>query len=255
MQRELILFAGLHKTGTTSLRKSCMAGRVALEQQGVTYPTFKVGADVLDNHSGILRVMLQGSPRERGPMRDSLARALRANPRALMIAKAVSLLTLEELGELAAWLESEGVTVRVACYVRRLEAWTNSMVAQRVTGAQRQSIAQAVQGFARDGLVRRQLEHLREAFPSTGFYAFEMEGGTVDHALALAGVKLPDIKFANAGGSDADVRRQSVANGGASTTACEGKFALRPDELRGLESLMSGESEWLTQTFGPAFGR
>ncbi|MBG9389191.1 hypothetical protein [Caenimonas aquaedulcis] len=239
MTRELILFAGLHKTGTTSIQETARQHGGALRRAGYWYPVFNDEGEEIANHTRLVNLMFKQAPHlvglgnqfvwsepvdtglERQTLRNKVAMALRDAPRAVLVAEGVSVLQPEELAQLHDWLAGQGWTVRVICHVRHLSSWLNSIVSQRVTAGIRLPIAGVIDEFLRHagGVVRPRVEALRAAFPQTEFHSHE---SAVRHAHGPVGFFLETIGFqpgprfrfvrANEGRSDAATRALSLLN-------------------------------------------
>jgi len=236
MAKQLILLAGLHKTGTTSIQKTCAANRALLWQAGLHYPTNLGGERDKSNHTGVLNVLFRRDPTRLGLEGQF---TLRVGPAALaayaakvrsrlegiqasllMAAEGVSVFSVDELTEMKAWFARSGRDIRVICNVRHLSGWINSMVAQRVAGHMRLSIYQAVDEFRQfQSLVRTRIENIRTVFPDAQFYSHEQAVqhrlGPVGFFLENVGVPLTDelqILRANEGSSDNGARVLSLIN-------------------------------------------
>ena len=235
MPKQVILLAGLHKTGTTSIQQTCAANQKALFSAGFAYPTLlNPGAAGPSNHTQILnhfkrepgKAGLMGQfslprPRKPGSFLSKFARDLDTiSARLLMVAEGVSLFDEDELRQLKAWFGAGGWEMRVICHVRHLPSWINSMVAQRATSAIRLTIDQAVDDFVQyQSIVRKRIEALRQVFPQAEFYSHEQAvrhaSGPVGFFLEKAGVELQapiHVIRANEGSSDCATRVLSLIN-------------------------------------------
>ena len=67
--KKLILLAGLHKTGTTSIQKTCRMNLPLLNEAGYAYPLFPLsgpnGGAAPKNHSTFIRTMFKLSLRKK----------------------------------------------------------------------------------------------------------------------------------------------------------------------------------------------
>ncbi len=199
MSRRLILLAGLHKTGTTSLQRNCAAQAELLARAGLFYPPdldssgrfvsggngnhgqlfracFKTGGVFWDGNAGG-EVGRDEHARQTALLRQALRELLenQGSRQILMSAEGVSTMSLAELGDLKAWFNGQDIEVDLVCVVRRLSSWLNSMVAQKVAGRRgpRLTLDLALQGFS-GGLVQPRIETLRTVFPEARFFSFEV---------------------------------------------------------------------------------
>ena len=301
MKKELILLAGLHKTATTSIQRSCVVNRASLGKAGLVYPVLRMGGRLEANHTSLLnhmfksephRMGLQGQlsmdhmlarPQDREVLIAQFARQLEQASSVLLVAEGVSVMREDELRVMRSWFEDRGWSIRVQCHVRHISPWVRSMVAQRVNGALRMTIAGAIEEFRADNsIVRRRIENLQSVFPDAEFHSHEnaLLGplGPVGAFLARTGLAtLGEIEVvrANEGASDCATRVMSVLNerfglhlpSGAPNPAVfadrevlkalrhlgEGKFMLRPREIEPVLPLLLAENQWLREKFGEAF--
>ena len=302
MDKQLILLAGLHKTATTSIQKTCVNNLDLLRRAGLHYPIDLGGERDKSNHTGVLNALFRQEPLRLGlqgqfSMRTGArAKAYLAaythNARSqlestdaslLMAAEGVSVYGVEELAQMKESFARGGRQIRLICHVRHLSGWINSMVAQRVAGAMRLPIGQAVDEFRQfQSVVRTRIENLRAVFPEAEFYSHEQAVrhrlGPVGFFLEKAGVPLTDemrIIRANEGSGDNGARVLSLINerfGRFDSTGARNpalfkqkgfvkqlkripgrKFSLRPDEVAPILPLLRAENEWLRDTLGADF--
>jgi len=238
MSRQVVLFAGLHKTGSTSIQNTCARNQRVLRNAGFLYPVLSHRGQKFTNHTSTLRYMFRRDPQRRGYLRqysegsEAEAIAHRNNLREamssqllnrsaniLIAAEGVSLFTTVELNETKSWFNDRGCDIRIICYVRRLSGWISSMVSQRVTH-ERLSIAAAVGEFLEtSGIVRDRIENIRSVFPDAKFYSYEValqhRFGPVGFFFDAIGIGQPEeISFvkANEGRSDFAIRLLSSIN-------------------------------------------
>jgi hypothetical protein len=209
VKKELILFAGLHKTGTTSIQKTCGANHTDLTRAGVAYPLRTANGQPQDNHTFQLGWMFKDAPHRVGlarqftagndarvadrqaRLRDSMGNDIKDQRRVLLVAEGVSVFSVSELESMRRWLHEQGFTVRVICHIRHLSRWIASMVAQRVAGQMGLTIEQAVQEFvAAGGIIRPRIDAIRQVFPDTEFHSHEL---AVSHEFGPAGFLLEAI--------------------------------------------------------------
>ena len=238
MPKQLILLAGLHKTATTSIQRTCMLNAGLLKDAGFDYPEVQGDDRSVGNHTRFLNKLFKtdpgrggllgqfvldaGSPLddERANRRRRFARALQGVERVVMAAEGVSTFSFDELAGMREWFEREGWTIRLLCQVRHLDSWTNSMVAQRVVSAYRLPIERAVGEFTAYGsLVQRRIENLRTAFPEAEFQSHELavqhSGGPVGAFFDWIGFRAPSglrMMQARTGMSDRAARVLSLIN-------------------------------------------
>ena len=236
MPKQLVLLAGLNKTGTTSIQQTCAANLKLLRNAGFTYPMEESHGRRQSNHTRLLRGLFR-----REPNMDGLRRHLAAHPpvvpgsravlrekfkavideadRLLLIAQGVSLFDVRELQAMKDWFAQFGWETRMLCCVRHLDSWTHSMIDQFVTGTLRQTIPDAVADVVGYGsLVRTRIENIRSVFPDTEFFSFEQavrhQGGVVGDFFERIGVAASDFELVrgNTGRADAVTRVMSVIN-------------------------------------------
>jgi hypothetical protein len=241
--KTLLLLAGLHKTGTTSIQQTCASNRRLLAESGLALPLIETvhrGQKARDaNHSRMLRRMfrkrlntelgkgLSGSPnRMQEETRREFGRLfarLRADT-LVLAAEAVSNFDEDELQDLRAWFEGNGYATRVLLCIRKPSAWLNSMVAQRAAGitSPRLTIDAAIAEFRDAGtLYKQRIVNVRSVFPDADTYDFQSglahPYGPVGLFLEKAGVDpltMPrwQIVKRNEGMSDHAVRLHSAIN-------------------------------------------
>ncbi len=75
MPKQIVLLAGLHKTATTSIQRTCAANLDALKAAGFAYPLTDAGAGLVPNHTALLHFMFRRSPHQTGQAGQLRARA------------------------------------------------------------------------------------------------------------------------------------------------------------------------------------
>ena len=237
MAKQLILLAGLHKTGTTSIQLTCGHNREALREANFHYPVDIAGKEDRGNHTALLNALFRRDPLQAGLTgRWQMAfpasiQAVYAKVRAaatprleavdgnlILAAEGVSLFSVEELDALKQWFAARGWDIRVICHVRHLSSWMNSMIAQRVCSPMRLSIPAAINEFREYGaIVRPRIENLKAAFPETIFRSHEQavqhRGGPPGAFFESAGISLPgkvEVVRANEGRSMCAARTLSL---------------------------------------------
>ena len=297
--KQLILLAGLHKTATTSIQQTCVVNAKVLGEAGFSYPVAQFGGKWESNHTKLLNTLFRREPHKGGlqseftmhaPVEAARVEELRAKwesvignvPRTLLVAEGVSLFQPDELRGMREWFEQRGWTIRLLCHVRHLSGWTNSIVAQRVTGGLRLTIPAVIEEFTRQGsVVRRRIENLRQVFPEAEFFSHERAvqhpAGPVASFFEKIGFTPPaQVKFvrANEGRSDCATRVLSIVNEKFGLFDEQGqlrqrvlddkrfaqllqvggqKFRLRQDEAAPLLPLLQAENQWLRETLGEDF--
>ena len=240
MARQVVLFAGLHKTGTTSIQETCARNERALLSAGFLYPTFIANGHRTVNHTGAFHFMFRKVPAKMGYSREKSlggssagatafgdrikeavsSRLLAGSTNLVVVAEGVSLLSIDELRAMKSWFGKRGWDVRVIGYVRWLSGWVSSMVSQRVTGFQHLTIKAATAEFLEaSGLVRTRVTNLRDVFPDAEFYSYEAAAkhrhGLVGFFFETIGLRqMKDVTFvrANEGRSDCATRLMSSIN-------------------------------------------
>ena len=231
--KQLVLLAGLHKTATTSIQKTCGANIGWLHRAGFSYPEVGFGYEGRKeaNHTRLLNALFRHEPHKYGLQsqfvmtkesprsaveagRADFAKTLEPLRRMLLAAEGVSLFSATELQGMKDWLAGIGWETQVFCHVRHLSGWMNSMIAQRVTSAIALSIPQAIDEYVQYGsIVRRRIENLRQVFPDARFYSHEAAirhpGGPVGAFFENAGIRSGErIRYlrANEGSSEPATR-------------------------------------------------
>jgi hypothetical protein len=235
--KQLILLAGLHKTGTTSIQRTCAVNLKLLHDAGFSYPAAEFQGQWESNHTRLFNGLFRREPhktglqsqftvnvpREPGSLeahRASFERVIADAARLIIAAEGVSLFDVDELREMKEWFVGRGWQVRVLCHVRHLSGWTSSIVGQRVTGALRMPIPRVVDEFIQYGsVVQRRIENLRQVFPDAEFFSHEQAvqhpQGPVGFFFQAIGFTPPaELKFvrANEGRSDCATRVLSIIN-------------------------------------------
>ncbi|MEJ6021946.1 hypothetical protein [Ramlibacter sp. PS4R-6] len=239
----IILVAGLHKTGTTSIQRVCAANKDALQEAGYIFPVGKMGTSraAPANHTSLFHFVFRRDPHKWGPgvlapepdedfaatqlsTRAALAAKLaRTRRNIIFVAEGVSVFDREELDRMKDWFGEAGWTVQAICLVRHLSSWLHSMVAQRVSAGPRLPLDVVVQEFVQQGsLVRGRIQNLRATFPDTRFLSYEAAArhpqGPAGQFLDVLGIPAATANFpatdvaANQRASDAAVRFLSRLN-------------------------------------------
>ena len=238
--KKLILLAGLHKTGTTSIQTACGNSLEALGASGFLFPLMRMQNNdgILSrhaNHSTLLtpifrKKSLSSFPDEirlyeagRKHRRDTFKNFLEANQaNLLLIAEECSLLAPDELLDLKDFFNALNFEVQVYCCIRSPSAWVTSMIAQQVMGkrSQRLIIAKLIETFVKaGGIMLSRIQKIGTAFPDAKFYSFNAaishKTGPAGYFLSLLGIPLGENFSSireNVGGSDHAVRVNSKIN-------------------------------------------
>ena len=216
--RRIILHAGLHKTGTTSIQDNCYRQRELLLQEGIVYPSFKFRDKNIVNHSDCITADICKKPGGYGaafrqqveadpfvlrqairPQMDELLQEPRADTLVLS-GEGVADYDDIDLQALLARLQAHTDELRVVAYIRSPQSSLESILQQRVKSGQ------IVDPSDLKSVVRQRYERLRDNFSKYleifNFHdAIEHPGGIVGHFMALLGVpedKLTGIDFKNA---------------------------------------------------------
>ena len=210
MRKQLILLAGLHKTGTTTVQRTCGKKSQLFKELGILYPleiqgiTPWTGQRGAANHSYLLRMLFKENPPISVSSRDGNAVLLKklqdrarelfegfleqqALPRLLMVAEAVSTLSASELADLKHWFCLRGFDIRLLCCIRSPLSWLNSIVDQRVAGVHgpHLTIRAVIEEFeVMSGIIRPHISNLASVFPDAEFYSFK---SAASHAGGPAG--------------------------------------------------------------------
>lgn len=223
MKKKLKLIVGLHRTGTTSIQRTCLLNKEQLLASGYYYPIVvsrhiepTMASHKPENHSRIITHMFSSwldpkpSDHIRKKGRVSTKELIRAEvlevlnaaqSNLIMCAERCSTLSIEQLADLREWFEKAGYSIDVYCFLRKPTSWLHSIVAQRVSGIQgpKLTIDQVIDEFVKGNTIFSQrLRNLREIFPDTSFIsvdrANEAEGGTAEFILNRLGVQLDNFK-------------------------------------------------------------
>ena len=246
MKKQLILLAGLHKTGTTSVQRACGEELQCLNELGYVYPgefkwlTSGAGKQGAVNHSYLLRVMFKEDPpillgnkvvdqlqrrkELQGRVRELFDAFIERQQviRLLMVSEAVSTLSSGELSDLKNWFGLRGFDIRLLCCIRSPLSWLSSMIDQRVAGGHgpHLTIRASIEQFEEAaGIVRPRILNLKSVFADAEFYSFKSAighpRGPAGYFFDRAGIEVKDdIKAvrANAGRCGHSVRIWTLIN-------------------------------------------
>ena len=202
--REIVLHAGLSKTGTTSIQDCCARQRQKLADGGIIYPLFAVDGHSFHNHSIPLTAAFCKRP---GRFRLGLghhfgARASEVGPRCraqldailceaqggslLLSTELLEVWTDEDLRNLRAFLAPHARRLRVLAVIRSPAATLSSLVQERAKAGVSIPPSRLV-GRVSDKVrrLRRNFDDELELFDVHRLSA--APGGLVDEFLALAG--------------------------------------------------------------------
>jgi hypothetical protein len=241
--RRLVLMAGMHKTGTTSIQNTCAANLDALRQAGFLYPRYgfrlRDGSRHFDDNQSSLmgnmfyaqrRWKVQGDTagdeafaRDKAGLRAGLQRNL-ANTAGgvLVVAEEISRMRREELQDIKDFFEGLGFAIDFHVFIRKPASWATSMTAQFIAGGRsvRWTIEQSIASFTGGNMgLADCTQRMREVFPQARFHAFTdavaHPQGPVGYLFDAAGIAVgPDIRIvkANESGSDAGIRLHAALN-------------------------------------------
>ena len=209
--RQIVIHAGLSKTGSTSIQVNCLRYRELLQQYGIEYPIFDFAGRAFDNHSTALITAISESPgkyglglrRQYGDEAAKLVTHCRAQLNELLSTARSDTLLLsseriaglddEDMRALRNRLEQHTQKLRLIVYIRSPQSALESILQERVkAGAvvDPQQIA---------GRVRRRYEALQRCFadvlePVNYHEALACPGGIVGSFMSLLGISPQDIQ-------------------------------------------------------------
>lgn len=213
--RLIILHAGLHKTGTTSIQNNCYRHRDLLLEHGIVYPSFKfqhknivnhsdcMTADVCENPGGYGAAFRQGVKADPLVLRQSIRPQmdeLLQEPKAdtlILSGEGIAEYNKVDLQALLDRLQEHTEQLRVVAYIRSPQSSLESILQQRV----KSGLAVTPENLT--PVVRQRYQRLRHTFDEyleiINFHdAVEHPSGLVGHFMALAGVpedKLVELEF------------------------------------------------------------
>lgn len=209
--RQILVHAGLSKTGTTSIQVNCEKHSAYLQQQGIIYPRFAFGDEPFITHSIPLTASVTGSPGKYGlRLRqrfsgdvDAVIKACREQlEEVLGTVQGDTLLLSTELIEgfddkdmaaLRALLSPHTEKLRVVTYIRSPQSALESLLQERTKAGA------AVAPEALVGRVRQKVENLQRNFPDAleviNFHeALHHPRGLVGSFLSLLGLADKDMQ-------------------------------------------------------------
>lgn len=213
MQRyqQIVLHAGLGKTGSTSIQDNCWRQREWLLARGIHYPVFELGGRRLVNHSDALsgavctatdnhgvsrRYQLGGATHAlRDHLRGQLLPLL-ADPVAdtlLLSAESVANFSADEARALFELLQPHTLKLRVIAYLRSPQSSLPSMFQQRLKGGN------PVTAASLNGVIKERYQRLMEHFPGMvewiNFHeAIAQPGGLVGSLFATLGIPATQLQ-------------------------------------------------------------
>ncbi|MCQ3828320.1 hypothetical protein HXX02_02565 [Microbulbifer elongatus] len=230
MYDELVLHLGFHKTGSTSIQKTCFKNGRVLADNGWVYPRLKLSGKSFSNHSRFLFSLFSESSdsylpnvkdgRPLGVINAEIAKSVSSGvaegrsvgKKLLISGEDISRLSSKELLKLRSFAESHARAVRVLVYVRPPWSYFNSAVQQRVKAGK------TLDGCRYQSVIQK-IECIQAAFPYAEFYPFQVacghSSGVVGHFLGLLGVdNLSEFEIvgSNAAVSGEAVRLMSYLN-------------------------------------------
>ncbi len=209
--RQIVLHAGLGKTGSTSIQENCWRHRKWLLAQGIHYPAFELGGRRLVNHSDALSGAVCSVDENHGVNRrhqftgdsDALQLALRnqllsllAEPVAdtlLLSAESVANFTADESQALRQLLEPRTQKLRVIAYMRSPQSSLPSMFQQRLKGGN------PVDATSLNGVIKERYQRLTQHFPGgiewINFHeAIAQPDGLVGSLFATLGIPATELQ-------------------------------------------------------------
>ena len=205
--KEIILHAGLGKTGTTSMQNNCFHQRDLLAEHGIVYPSFWLRGRRLVNHSDIITGALceetasYGFGYRNGVTSEEEASELREELRKQLLpvleeptgdilvlsGEMVAQYRPDDLRLVEEALAAHAERLRVVIYLRSPQSALESMLQQQVQGALPRQPEDIL------GIVRNRFEHLRDYFQDRleviNFHeAIEHDAGLVGSFLELIGL-------------------------------------------------------------------
>jgi hypothetical protein len=209
--RQIILHAGLSKTGTTSIQDNCEKYRVFLHERGIVYPQFSYGDEPFVTHSIPFTAAITGRPGKYGLMLrerfqadvDEVIRNCKEQlDRILETAQGDTLLLStgliegfdeKDMATLRAYLLPRAEQFRVVAYMRSPQSGLESLLQERI------KMGGLPDPGALIGRIRQKYENLHKSFPDAleiiNFHdAIRHPHGLVGSFLVLAG--LPEEEMA-----------------------------------------------------------
>jgi hypothetical protein len=216
--QEIILHAGLPKTGSTSIQNNCFRYREILRENGICYPVFTLGERKLVNHSDPITAAMSDAPNKRqwayrqqvmareAEAREDLRRQFRrlfARPeveRLLISAEIVSNYSDADACELRDFLSARADRLRVVAFLRSPQSSVESILQQQAYGG---GVEENVEGAV--CAVKERFELLYRVFGENlevrNFHAaVDAPGGLVAEFLRLLpipGARLDAMEFAS----------------------------------------------------------
>jgi hypothetical protein len=280
--KSLALFAGLHKTGSTTIQQILSSHRKSLEHDSILYPLSKrldrLGTAYSDPNHSIITVRLFGNMPDKQKQlerRQRFAEQLQQinHDTLIFAAEEISRLEPANMLECSRFFRDLGYSVSSVAYIRHIRPWIDSIVAQRIAGrlGPKWPMEKVFAEFQhRGGFVRPLVEALRHGFPEIQLLSFDALirdqknlAASFMTATGLGRISLPaDQKKTNERTSDAAVRflnfaytfanqqapefRSALLKDYGAIVAFSGKkFQLTDQELAPYMSLIQSENEWL----------
>ncbi len=290
MDRKLILHAGLHKTGTTSIQKTCATNRKILQGENFVYPMINwdqsKGRSSAENHSRLISNLFEEGHKV-AMFREEMAKIFGKDliKKLLLVAELTSRLSKVELNDLKSYFEKLGYQIAVHCYIRKPVEWVNSLVAQKIAGQYGPllpldaAVNQLVHGKS---LIRMRVNNLADVFEEFNVHSYKEaathDSGVVGHFMDAIDLRSKAIKIAkpeNIGKSDHSTRIISLINNmvGHRKKSPEAakfhaflreqvpalfeipgeRFHLRLQEAAELIPILEEDNQWLQTEYGELF--
>jgi hypothetical protein len=180
--KRLLLFCGLHKTGSTTIQKVLAGNATLLAKNSIAYPivqtTSQSGYTRPDaNHSRLIKMNFSGhfSKEIRNYEKERLAAYLQKSKCHTLIISAEEISRLErgEIEDCRRFFEEQGYDIHAVLFVRKLRDWVDSVVAQRIAGHRGPHATQdnVFAEFERNkGFVKPLVENVVSVFPGVDIF-------------------------------------------------------------------------------------
>ncbi|GGW92591.1 hypothetical protein [Alteromonas halophila] len=280
--KSLIIHAGLHKTGSTSIQNFLGQYRKKLAAHGLTYPKFSYGKETFHNHSAPLRLafskqpgklfyknLADADPQEAAAHFHRQFEVLRnTETRILLSAEGFSQFTESELSAFLTFFE--GWDIRVLLYVRPAYSYHCSAVQEQIKNGRSVSVAASLVSRSAD------IVKLQSVFSNIEFFHFPdacARSGPVGHFVEHLNLPLPKqsdardnvglsnvaVRIANHVNAVIPIRKNGKYNPQAATfnaknySLSDGPFRLTEQELDNIRDAVEKENAALTTLTGLNF--
>lgn len=288
--KTLLMLCGLHKTGSTTVQRALAMNQGILAKYSIDYPIIKLvsgtGRIYRDaNHSGLIKNNFSGlvTIEDRWKNKRKLAAYLQSSKCDTLIisSEEISRLQVNEINDCKFFFVEQGYEIRTALFIRKIRAWVDSIVSQRIAGYRgpKWTMDQVFADFVRQrGFVKPLVQNVTSVFPDIDLFSFdsllEHPGGLLAAVVNWAQLRELNLKLdaesTNERVADAVVRfadfvhRETLVNGAAIKNQFwmehdifakfKGrKFHLRQSELEKYLPILRAENNWLEETYGDEF--